>query len=384
MRLVTLDEQMSWDPISLLALTPSQVFGAGVPLVPVRQLAEMLSGSKPTSENQAVVTPGTLNGLTGSVTRTRRDYAGLVRVAGFDPGQLRVGDVLVPRSPSLPAVLLGVQHAGLAFSEGFHALRPMDPTTGLLLWAVLSSSRGMQIRSASARGTMASLLGALDLLQLKVPVPVGYDQLVPALQTLVDAIPDPTEGDVARSWWRTGYLPDGGEWAFELGLQDPSLLNTGRPLGDFAEVVPGRRPAPPMGLGELLPVYDGVYLSRGEVRRWAVAQPTTGARPGDVLVGEVGVRGRARVVDAPGVVGVGVLRVRVRDSSDPAGLVNYLGSEAAQALRGALAQGAVIPRLSAPALRRFPVPDVVPAPETAPTTVRDLPLSLRLDELLWG
>ena len=381
MKVVQLDEHRSWDPQSLLAVSAALLYGTSLPLVRVREVAEVLRAATPAAAEQAVVLPSGLSPQTGAIARTRRDYAGPVHNLGTAANQLRPGDVLLPRMAGSPALLLTARHAELAFSDGFLALRPTDPAAGVLLWAILSSRRGMQVRSASSLGG-STLLGINDLLLLEMPDLSHYAAKADDLRHLAQSVPGPSPAEVASSWWRITTLPPDGQWTFELALRDPLIAREGRPLGDLAQVTVGGRPRPMAAvIGDILPVYDGVYLSRGEVRHWAPASPGTGTVAGDVLVGEVGLRGRARLVDEAGVAGVGVLRVRLHDPSQAAGLVRYLNSEPALALRASLAQG-FIPRLGLVVLRQFPVPDSL-SDKTEPLQPPTVALPDQLDGLLW-
>ncbi len=380
MKVLRLDDHPSWDPAALLAVPAAALFGDDWPLVRVGEVSALLAFAKPTAVEQPVVVPGGVDVSTGAILRTRRDYSGPARSLGPGREQLRSGDLLIPRAPKLLPVLASKQHAGLSFSDGFLAIRPIDADTGLVLWAMLASGRGARARAASAQGTTIALIGPTDLLALELPDPARYAFLTQRLRAVLSEIPAPSHGEVARSWWRVSELPPNGDWAFGLVLQDPAVLQLGRPLGELAEITSGRRPTPANALGEPLPVFDGLYLTHGEVRQWAMPHTVTAAASGDVLVGEVGLRSRARLVAEPGVVGAGVLRVRPAGHLEPAELVSYLNSESAQALRASLVQG-VVPRMTATALRRFPIPDL--SERRDPVSSETLPLPMQLDRLLW-
>lgn len=79
-----------------------------------------------------------------------------------------------------------------------------------------------------------------------------------------------------------------------------------------------------------------------------------------------------------------VIRCRVREPTVSGPLVHYMNSDRGQALRQILTAG-VIPRLTLKAARKFPIPEDIARGETTSVRMIDLvPLSERLDDLLWS
>jgi hypothetical protein len=358
------------------------------PLTPLGEVAVLVGGAVPAQPGQPVVTPGGINPLNGAVRQTRRDYTGSVRLLGEAADALNVGDLLVSVTHRGPALLVTKDHEGLAFGEGFIALRPTERWIGTWLWACLSSATGLRVRETSATGATLSRLTPLALLTTPVPVPADEPEILPRLQGLCDDVPAIEENaDVAASWWRVETLAATGDWHAQLSLRNPSLLQEGTPLGDLAEIMPGRRPkvsfsSPRPGT---LPVLQGISVDGRNVRMWATAEAGPRLHPGDIVVVEVGLRGRVSTCDYESLAGQGVLAVRAHDPALAPRLARYLASESAQELRSSLVQG-LIPRLSPALLRKFPVPDAVllPVAATEPNPVAPLPLAQQLEQLLWS
>jgi hypothetical protein len=151
----------SWDPASLLALSPEAIWRDATSFVKLDALASLIGKAAPTPDDLPVVTPAGIDYITGHVRRTRRGYTSVVRRLGDNPEDLNIGDVLVPAFGAGPAVLLAAAHYGLAFASSFHALRPMEPWAGIWLWACLSAGPPglgnkcrQQPREAPRRGSL--------------------------------------------------------------------------------------------------------------------------------------------------------------------------------------------------------------------------------------
>lgn len=381
-RLLNLRDTGNWNPEELLRPAASELWPASSSLVRLSELASVIGEARPGKLDQPVVTPGCIDVTTGAVRRTRRDFSGAVRTVGLE---LRPGDVLVPTAGRGPALLLSEDHVGYAFSTSFIPLRSEDYFRALWLWACLSSESGRSARASAATGGMASQLRVSPLLALEVPSPPPIaDPLMAALGKLAESLTAiAPAGDTAASWWRLVRLPADGQWRWDLALRDPAVLREGTPLEQLAEIVPGRTPRAfsSSPLRGLLPVRQGNSIDGQRVSKWALPETAPDLVAGDILVVEVGERGRVAVCNEPGLAGNGVYRVRLHDRGLIEHVATYLASEAAQALRGSLVTGSFIPRLAPSVLRAFPVPHQPVATSAPPVPARDL--ASRLQELLW-
>jgi hypothetical protein len=389
MPVLTLPFDGPWDPAVLLAPPIPELWPANVRLGPLGDLAMVVSKAVPARPDQAVVTPGGVDGATGAVQRTRRDYSGPVRILGSSPEGLLLGDVLVPTVGSAPCLLLREHHRGLAFSDGFIALRPELRWAGKWLWACLSSTTGQVVRAAALKGSTLPRLIAGALVSLPVPVPLDVPGIIVELARLADSVPDATaQPDVAASWWRIGRLPASGDWTADLALRDPAVLLEGIALGEMAEIIPGRRPREVFGAPRpgLLPVRKGKSIDGRKPEQWAPAGSAPAVEVGDVLVVEVGLRGRAVVADSEGLAGTGTLLVRPHDKGLSPSIAGHLNSESALGLRASLAGGAFLPRLTPTLLRRMPMPqDALSAhgPHLDRPAPAEAPLAEILERTLW-
>ncbi|MEV4814916.1 hypothetical protein [Micromonospora tulbaghiae] len=358
------------------------------PLAALGDVVSVVGGAVPAQLNQPVVTPGGVNPLSGAVRQTRRDYSGSVRLLGEAADALKVGDLLVPATGGAPALLLKKDHEGLAFSDGFIALRPLQPWTGTWLWACLSSATGVRVREGSITGTTLKRLTPATLLATPVPVRADVTAILPALRSMSNDVPAVEENaNVASSWWRVATLAATGDWHAQLSLRNPSLLVEGTRLGDLAQVTSGHLPHSYFSTPrpDTLPVRHGRSVDGRNVRMWATPDAAPRVHPGDIVVVGVGHRGRVSVSDEECLAGPGVLVVRANEPALAPALASYLSSESAQELRASLIQG-LIPHLTPALLRQFPVPENVlsSVAMTEPKPVTPLPLAQRLEQLLWG
>lgn len=385
-RIQCLPSGTNWNPVSLLAPRPEAIWPEGTSFVEIEALASLVGRAEPAPDQLPVVTPADIDRVTGRVLRTRRGYTGVIRRLGNESGDLNIGDVLVPASGVGPAVLLASAHEGLAFSGSFHALRPNAPWADIWLWACLSARSGAQVREAAVMGAGTSLprLTAATLLGMRVPTPSDSQILLGSLSQLAAAAAVVDRANSANSWWRISDLPVDGRWHPYALMRDPELLERGLPLSALADVQMGRRPhqshdAPRPGL---LPVRQGKSIDGRGVSAWADPGSAPEISRGDVLVVEIGLRGRAVVAEAPALAGPGVIRIRPFDLKLSEGMAAYFSSEAAQAVRQQLAAAAVIPRLSAAVIRRFPI-DLNPTP-LQESSESQLSLADRLEQMLWN
>lgn len=380
---VDLRTEPAWDPAILLRPDLSTFWPYQAALQALDELTEMFMPRSTSLESEPVVRPNCVDTRTGSITTTRSSTSGrLVLRYGSGPGRLRPGDVLLPLSGVAPCVLISDEHRGMSFT-GFLALRPRDPVPGEWLWAVLSSGRGIAYRRALSAGSTGGLrLSQLHDAVVPSPLPLA-DGVLGELRRLLDAaVVRPSAGG---SWWRVARLPRTGDWRWTLASPTPEKLTQGIRLGEIAEVLAGRAPRitfdnPRPGT---MPVYIGPNVGGRAFDRWADPGTLPQVGTGDVLVVEVGTKGRAAVPRQEGLAGKGVLVVRPRRPGLATGLAAYLDGESAQEIRSMLVTGATIPRLTVAALAEFPVPELVTKDDATPAS-DDLLLADALDRALWS
>jgi hypothetical protein len=174
-------------------------------------VATVISVSGLAGDEQPIVTPGGLSRDTGQVVRTNSRYVGRIYEMRGDNG-LQVGDLLIPRYSSSPALVVGQAHTGLGFAGTFHAVRCSDPRVAVWLWAVLSSSIGQRIRSKVSTGANTPVLSRGRLLELRVPMP-PEEELQARLQTLYPCSSDPSRSTCAATKFKAagGASPTCGE-----------------------------------------------------------------------------------------------------------------------------------------------------------------------------
>ena len=311
----------------------------------------------------------------------------MVRRLGSKSEDLIIGDFLVPASAAGPAVLLAAAHEGLAFSGAF---MPCDPMSR---WMVSGCGHVCRLARVSERARRQYWVKAAACegsppracARCSVPAPGDPHHQAESLRELAAAAADVDRSESAGSWWRISDLPKDGRWHPHAFIRDPGLLERGVPLSELADVRQGRRPqqshdAPSPGL---LPVLLGKSIDARGVTAWAAPGAAPEIVPGDVLVTEIGLRGRAVLADVPALAGPGVIRIRPFDLTASAGIAAYLRSEAAQAVRQQLAATTVIPRLSAATMRRFPVELKAAYPHQEGSEFRPS-LADRLEQLLWS
>ena len=361
------------------------------------ELADLVTAVIPVSglvdDGQPIVIPGGLSRETGQVVRTNSQYVGRIYEMRGNADGLQVGDLLVPRYSSSPALLLGEAHTGLGFAGSFHALRCSDYQVATWLWAALSSGFGQRARSEASTDANTPVLTRGRLLELRIPWPPAEErqEKVEILHPLVERSQsiDMRRDEVRGSWWRTANLEGAERWDVFIILAEPDLL-LGVPLAELCE---------DMGLGKAVrghvlptarPNWLRVYTARS-VRAGHIddlwldpsAQALV-AEPGDLLIPSVGATAVSTLCAERAAVDRDVIRCRVRVPRVSGPLVHYMNSDRGQALRRILTAG-VIPRLTLKAAREFPILEDIARGETDSVRMIDLvPLSERLDDVLWS
>lgn len=380
--IVSLLDLPSWDPATLTAAT---VQWPGQPdTVSLTEAATTVSPDVWVERGTPVIAPSSLDANSGGVSQRTKDYQGdgfQVRRSGTN---LSPGDLLVPPSPSAPALLLTEAHAGATASARFLALKPASETWGLWLWATLSSTSGQKQRAAHAADAASLLVAKRALLNLEVPVPPGDDSPTwDALRT-IEASTHRPEAEAVETWWRTTHLTVT-NWAQELAMRSP-LPNKGTvPLADYCSKIQQGRQVPRQARltrpqSGALPVVNGGVLAGGPVRYWT-AEGTV-AEPGDVLVAEIGPRPHAQLATQPVIVSTGVYALRLKDPAMAAPLVAYLNGQEGFGRRQLALTGTAIMRISKRDIEQLAVVSeqlLAPVSEEQP----GVPLSVRLERALW-
>jgi hypothetical protein len=300
---------------------------------------------------------------------------------------LRERDVLVPGRGDGPCVFVSPAHASLTFS-GFIALRPVS-IEAVLLWGLLTASRGAAMRVRLHSGAIVSRLRVTDLLGCEVSTLSARD---PLLQRLAQILPhQPVQlatAPVRESVWGIRELRGGANWSAVLARLGNEHLRYR--LGDFVDMSAGREPTQYSSVPKdgLLPVADGRWAGGGSPTRWVAPGGSTRVSPGTIIVSRIGMR--ARVCDEEMCLSRTVLAAepradgRTSDRSPLAHqLAGYLNSEAGRSVaRQFFSVVSGMLRLSPRLLRDLPLPD--------PDTLRefeaispDQSIARRLEALLW-
>jgi len=375
----------SWAPAVHLRTPSAQVAPVGYtgPLVKLGELVEFVSPARDARSGEPIVTPAGVSPQTGAVQPTERSAVGAVFRLGRE---LREGDVLVPLVGKGPCVLVVPQHAGLAFSQGFAALRLQQRGHATTLWGQLSSRTGLEARHQLDRGAVTPRINLAVLAELLVPAPDA------TAKSVDDLLPAPAVDELAASLVVSQWaaLPLSSEVSWETArLLDP-LADAGVPVTALGRVRAGRldarlyRDSPFPGCTPALRPSDVGRLSTP--RWWTVAQERDIVMPGAIVVGALS----ARATSPPQPVAV-AKDILVLDVHDWRGieamqvcdrLVAYLGSPAGQRRLTNLKRGSYIPRISKKDFLELRVP----APENLPNarvSASEL-LDARLEQALWS
>jgi hypothetical protein len=378
---------------------------SGVEWASLSELATVLP-SPPVRNVSIAVRPSDLDRSAGMARTHLFGYSGRVHV--LDGKTLRPGDVLVPDDPTRPAVLLDDRVAGVGFTASFEALRPEARLSGLEIWALLSSSAGLNARARLGQ-TMAvgpPKVPRCDVLDLSIPLFddklwQGVRVSLRQLQLLSGVVQAPRT--VSR--WRPSDLLLTSSWAPTEVLQSRS--HDGRSaLSDLCQEI--RRGSVRVNdtvdlpVEGWLPVATTGDLNRGQQpRRWMtpVKAGIALGHPGDVLLGLLGEKATAAILTADVGVDHNVALLRFTDFAIRDGVVGYLNSPEGQSDLRNVARGDTIPHRSIATLRRLTIPgsanDALRTNHTLPTwPPNDLEtdgppppaagdLALRLQELLW-
>lgn len=381
-RLVDLQGVSSWDPAELLSSAfrwPTEW-----PLVRLSEVTVRLTPRLFVDNGAAVITPGGIDTQYGGVRKRSLKYRGVAFQVGGSHQDLQHGDLILPRNPEVPPLLIGASLVGAMISDGFYAFRTAGQLSSAFLWALFSSESGRALRRALSSGFSRISTSKLD--EISIPLPSAETQA--RIQTDLAGILarlENAEVEAATTWWSTANLQEL-SWQLALATPEPEQLSFGSPLTDHASVLSGKQIDRNALLDShkpgLLPATNGSVLSGRKRPRWTEQTANTvTAIPGDVLVASVGDRANARVVEEATVIDQGILLVRPNRSERAVKIAAYLNSRAGQARRQMLLSGAIIPRVSIRDLAKIPIPEDLFEGEAVDAPL--VPLTDELEELLW-
>jgi hypothetical protein len=335
-----------------------------------------------------VITPAGLDPVGGGVRRRSRKYRGSVfQIRASGPG-LNLGDLLLPRSPETPVLLVGSDLVGSLVSSQFLALRT-DAASALWIWAVLNSRSGRSLRQHFAGGVMASSATRARLLDLELPWPSSQEIAQRAHRLAdIEVQTHRPEEEASGTWWRAVDLRKM-DWNLALATPDLEVFNSGSPLRELCREIIRGRPAPREALRDeptrgFIPVTDIAVIDGKPVHRWVSATLTNQivATPGDVFVAAVGNRPHAALATENSAVDRNLFLLRLHDPAHAIGLVQYLNGQTGYGLRRILLSGAIIPGLRKDALASLPVPEEVLRSSPNPAVL--IPLAEQLEQALWS
>lgn len=320
------------------------------PLVRLDELVSTVDDATTAEGRPFLITPRDIDLETGA--QTPQERAQLQPVLELHR-QLAEGDILLPRAPHVPAVLVTPAHEHFAFSSAFIPLRvnaaALEPR---YLWTLLSSSRGLRARFAVA--DPASTWDALKQVRIAVPSVAVQSELavdVPGVEWI------PLE-----SRWQLTNLRGVQSWGFErLHSGDRARLSEiatiGRGAVNDADIFAVAGTA-------RVPVVTQVDRNGDVPGGWATVDNDRVSRGSDIAMSPY-FPFRARAVPAGWSVARRFLVLRARESTafgEPAtveSLVAWFNSIGGRSALSAVASGTVLPRVNVSALGRVVIPERV-------------------------
>lgn len=382
-QVIDLRKMPTWGLTEMLA--SSFHWSSDLPRVPLKDVALRLSPQTYVEAGVPTITPGGIDRQYGGIKRRSTRYQGGGYMVGGESQNLHPGDVLIPKVPGIPGIVVTKRLLGAVFSADFLAYRTVDDSRSIWLWGVLSSTTGHKLRRFLGSDGTGNLVTLLDDAALPWPPSDLQPALQESLQSLRAQVDEFEEDEAVSTWWSTADLRSE-EWLLALASPNPDILNDGEPLSSYAAIIPARPVKNHLvQLTEeagLLPVVNGRVLA-GEVRpRWAARVPdVTVARPGDVLVAAQGIRANARVCERESIMGIGTYIVRPNDLEMAQRIAAYLNSQRGYAHRQMLLSGNLLGRLNASDLARMPLPEDVLSQESLRGFL--LPIAEQLEVTLW-
>ncbi|GAA4064904.1 hypothetical protein GCM10023065_15610 [Microbacterium laevaniformans] len=360
---------------------------ADAPLRQLGDVAHVLSAVEEVEPEFPVITPQSIDSVTGVLRRRRRGYIGAAfRVGGFGRA-LHSGDILVPPI-DVPALFVNETLIGSLASSQFLAVRA-DPSLidSNWLWGALNSRSGRALRRLVTAESSGKLEATAALLRMTLPVPSLEEQRAAAYPlAAIEQRLRGQEQEGPTTWWRAADLR-GQQWRFALASANPSLMQDGEPLGDYGEIARGRQsrsrgdePVDPAA--GVLPLATGMYLAGRRDEVAPVLPDSLIAQPGDVLVAVIGERPMAQVVSQPMLVSDTVYRIRPNEWILAPAIASFLNSAIGLARWRFLALDGTVPQMRLSDLRQFPVP--TGALDTQAGDVLPMgPLDAQLESILW-
>lgn len=384
----------TWDPDVAVAGSRRDAEAIIWPSVRLGDLVEVVPSTH-LDQTTEWVWPSCVSELTGDCSIRQRKRPNMV---GYRLGvNLRPDDVLFPRLSLGPCVLVQPEHAGVAFTDGFVALRPVRAGEGVLLWGVLSSADGIQMRQAIAFGGVGGGVALAQLLELRLQLP-PLDRGEAIKACLPPAARNPDAQQVGQTTWTTFDATDG-RWGihFEtLGLgYAPATTLTG-----IARVQPGSVNAKErveLPLPGYLPVclpehvradrwspsswaapFKTKVPRKGQVGGWESRHPTAPLEQvpelvveeksvsspfahhrvttgGEILLPAV-YRHLPAIAPAGWLVGRGVFAIVLNEPDRAKELVNWLKGAQGQSVLKRFVSGEFVPSLTLSALKDLPLP----------------------------
>jgi hypothetical protein len=311
--------------------------------------------------------------LPGAVYRVGRD--------------LQEGDLLVPLVGTGPCVLITRAHVGLVFSRNFAALRPTNSTYSMLLWAVLSSTSGLEARHQSESGSAVQRIPAAALTDLLVPERGTLSTSVAAL--LPEPVIDAAATAPLMSRWKAIRLQNQSSWA-SARLLDLREETEGVLVAELGSVWAGRidvrtyKEAPfPGGVPALRPEEVGRLSTP---RWWTSAEKRDIAKPESILIGALSFR--IATLPTPVAIPKNILVLEVHASRSLSAmevrdrLASYFASSVGHHRLLSRAKGTTMSRLSKKDLLELTVPPPEELPTVKPAATELL--ATRLEKALWS
>ncbi|ASN39988.1 hypothetical protein CGQ24_13845 [Arthrobacter sp. 7749] len=356
---VNLAHETDWDP-GRLTISTFQ-WPSDAPIIALRDLTLTLDTDAKVRFDRPVLTPDSVDQVTGFINRYSRRYGGAVyQIHGAGEDGVRPGDLLIPPSDR-PVIYVNEALVGALASARFLAVRPQN-IDGHWLWAALNSSSGRALRRRVTSDGLGTVTALAALRSMMVPVPSlnFQSKLRPRIEAAESALREQA-GEAPSTWWTTKDLTQV-DWSIAIAAADTSSLDDGQQLAYYCAITPGQSfgrasTATTRGYG-FLPVATGSYLTGLRPLRFLPeAEARIIAHPGDILIASIGDRANAQILEQHMAASTSVFILRPFELNITEPLVRFLNSRQGNARRQMLTSGGIMPRLRTASLASLPVPD---------------------------
>ncbi len=389
--LISLHDLTNWDMRQFASPIPKiNHWNTETELVSIGALASSRLANGYSVERIGCISPADVIAQSASVEASNRYLT--QHYFDWSTEDIKVGDLLISRAG---AVYVDPTLQDLVFSNQFVLLRPLNPSDGFLLWAILNSTPGknslVEFFNSTDSSDLSQVVVTKDFIRDFSLPKINLDQnSLLSIELLVKQIHHRVSNSIDRpsSWVSLKSLNLGDDWFRAISSKVQPVKNSGKKLEELIDtVIVGKTSRNVENDGQIIymPFVTPKYVVHGrksDLRQELLSESASALSiSGDLIIATSAKKAYFYLNDLDSILGTGVVAIRPKPGVTAEKLLSIFASASVQLDLNYLLSRGIVGHLSKSDLMNLAIPLDWETGDQTPANI--LMIRTQLDALLW-